>query len=277
MFKIGCHISSARGFLSMGKAALQVKANTWQYFSRNPRGGSIKPLDENDLAALRGLMLEQGLSPLVAHAPYTLNACSNRAHLRAFARRVMEEDLERLEYLPGNFYNFHPGSHVGQGLNQGIEYIAELLNAILRPDQSTIVLLETMAGKGSEIGGDFYELAAILEQVELQDKMGVCLDTCHVYDAGYDIVNDLDGVLEQFDSIIGLDKLYLIHLNDSKNAPASRKDRHELIGQGSIGLEAFKRIINHPLLNKLPFVLETPHDLAGYAQEIALLRSLYES
>lgn len=276
MLKIGCHLSVSKGFFNMGKVAQNVNANTFQFFTRNPQGGKAKALDEADAAALSEFMKEQNFAPIVAHAPYTMNACSAEKRLRAFAKNMMLDDLARLEHLPGNYYNFHPGSHVKQGVEVGIELIVSMLNEVLTPNQSTIVLLETMAGKGSEIGGSFEELAAIIEQVEVKSKLGVCLDTCHVHDAGYDIVNDLDGVLTEFDNIIGIEKLYAIHINDSKNPLGSKKDRHEVIGSGFIGEKAMKNIINHPSLRELSFLLETPNDLEGYAQEIALLKKLYE-
>ncbi len=260
----------------MGEEALSIGANTFQFFTRNPRGSRAKAMDEQDAAALRRFMEEHGFSAFVAHAPYTLNACSANQQTREFALETMADDLARLEYLPGNLYNFHPGSHVGQGAEEGIRQIAAALNQILQPGQHTTVLLETMAGKGSEVGRSFEELRAILEQVELKDKMWVCLDTCHVYDAGYDIVNDLDGVLREFDRVVGLDRLRAVHLNDSKNPMGSHKDRHEKIGQGSLGLEAAVRIVSHPLLQGLPFCLETPNELPGYQAEIALLRSRFQ-
>jgi deoxyribonuclease-4 len=276
MFKIGCHLSASKGYLAMGKDAVSVDANTFQFFSRNPRGGSVKALDETDIARFLELAAERGISHLLAHAPYTLNACAEKQNLRVFARETMAEDIRRLEYLPGNMYNFHPGSHVGQGLEAGIELISALLNEVLFPQQTTMVLLETMAGKGTEVGGKFEELRAIIDKVMLSDKLGVCLDTCHIYDAGYDIAGDLDGVLAEFDRVIGLDRLKAIHLNDSKNPYSSHKDRHETIGNGSLGLDTFQAIINHPRLRSLPFYLETPNELEGYAQEIRLLRSLYK-
>lgn len=275
MFKIGCHLSSSEGYLAMGKRAAAIKANVFQFFSRNPRGGAAKAVDEKDIAEFLKFAGEHGIGSLLAHAPYTLNACAEKVHLRTFARETMAEDIRRMEYLHGNMYNFHPGSHVGQGMDAGIELIAALLNDVLFPEQTTTVLLETMAGKGSEVGGRFEELKAIIDKVMLNDKLGVCLDTCHVYDAGYDIVRDLDGVLAEFDRVIGLDRLRAIHLNDSKNPFSSRKDRHETIGNGTLGIEALKSVINHPRLRRLPFYLETPNELEGYAQEIALLRGLY--
>jgi deoxyribonuclease-4 len=275
MLKIGCHLSAAKGYLAMGKQALEIGANTFQFFTRNPRGGAAKALDLDDVAAFRAYAEEHGFFPILAHAPYTLNACAANEKLRDFARNTMADDLNRLEHIPGSMYNFHPGSHVQQGVETGIRYICEMLNAILKPEQSTTVLLETMAGKGSEIGRTFEELRAILDRVEQQQVMGVCLDTCHISDGGYDIVNDLDGVLEEFDRVIGLKRLKAIHLNDSMNPRGSHKDRHQKIGQGSIGLEAIERIINHPALRNLPFYLETPNDVKGYANEIALLKGLY--
>lgn len=276
MLNIGCHLSTTKGFYNMGKEALSIGANTFQFFTRNPRGGKAKDIDENDVEKLIALMQENNFSKILAHAPYTLNACSKDESTREFALQMMEDDLKRMEYLPGNLYNFHPGSHVKQGTEIGIEFIAELLNKVLKKEQTTKVLLETMAGKGTEVGRSFEEIAEIISRVELKEHMGVCLDTCHVYDAGYDIVNDLDKVLEEFDKIIGLDRLYAIHLNDSKNPFASHKDRHEKIGEGSIGLEAVTRIINHPKLRNIPFFLETPNELDGYAKEISILREAYK-
>ena len=275
MLNIGCHLSTTKGFKNMGKEALQINANTFQFFTRNPRGGKAKDIDENDIKALQEIMKENKFVKILAHAPYTLNACSADERTREFAIETMADDLARMEYLPNNLYNFHPGSHVKQGVEVGINYIVDMLNTVLKPEQTTKVLLETMAGKGSEIGRTFEEIAEIISRVELKDHMGVCLDTCHVYDAGYDIVNNLDGVLEEFDRIIGLDRLYAIHLNDSKNPFESHKDRHEKIGEGSIGIEAISRIINHPKLRHLPFFLETPNELEGYGKEIEILRSLY--
>lgn len=260
----------------MGVEALSIDANTFQFFTRNPRGGSAKDIDPVDAQKLNDLMAEKGFAKILAHAPYTLNACAEKAYVREFAYNTMLDDLKRMEFVPNNMYNFHPGSHVGQGTEMGIDLISSLLNSILWKEQTTTVLLETMAGKGSEVGGKFEELREIIDRVELNEKMGVCLDTCHVYDGGYDIVNDLDGVLTQFDKIVGLDRLKAIHINDSKNPFASHKDRHEKIGEGSIGTEAFERIINHPALRDLPFFLETPNELDGYAHEIALLKSLYK-
>lgn len=272
MLRIGCHLSSSKGFLKMGKDAVSIGANTFQFFTRNPRGSRAKEIDERDVEAFLQYAGEHGIGEILAHAPYTLNACSKDERTREFALETMEDDLRRMEYVPGNCYNFHPGSHVGQGAGEGIRMIADTLNRILKPWQRTTVLLETMAGKGTEVGRSFEELRAILDLVELQDHMGVCLDTCHVYDAGYDIVGDLDGVLEEFDRVIGLDRLRAIHMNDSKNPFASHKDRHEKIGEGSIGLETFRKILNHPRLQGIPVYLETPNELDGYAREIAVLK-----
>ena len=273
---IGCHLSSSKGFAAMGRQALELGADTFQFFTRNPRGSRAKDLDEADAAALTALMAEHRFAPVVAHAPYTLNLCGAREENRAFALETMADDLRRLEHLPGQLYNFHPGSHVGQGEETGTALIAAGLNVLLQPDQSTTVLLETMSGKGSEVGGSFESLRAILDRVELGEKVGVCLDTCHVWDAGYDIAADLDGVLAEFDRLLGLDRLRAVHLNDSKNPLGSRKDRHACIGEGCIGLEALVRVVRHPALRDLPFCLETPSDLAGYAREIALLRRAAE-
>jgi deoxyribonuclease-4 len=274
MLNIGCHLSSAKGFLAMGQTALTIGASTFQFFTRNPRGGSAKAMDPDDVAAFRELARENALGPVLAHAAYTLNPCSADARTRTFALESMADDLARMEHLPGNMYNFHPGSHVGQGLEAGIGLIAAQLDAVMGPDMQTTVLLETMAGEGSEIGGTFRELRAIIDRARMPERLGVCLDTCHVHDAGYDIVHDLDGVLEEFDRIVGLERLRAIHLNDSLNPRGARKDRHARIGEGHIGLEAFARIVNHPCLRDLPFCLETPNELPGYAQEMALLRSL---
>ncbi|WP_177268483.1 deoxyribonuclease IV [Fusicatenibacter sp.] len=272
MLTIGCHLSSSKGYLAMGKEAVSIGANTFQFFTRNPRGSKAKAIDEKDVAAFLSYSKEHGIERILAHAPYTLNPCSKDAHTREFAWMTMADDLKRMEYTPGNYYNFHPGSHTGQGTEEGIRLISEMLNEILKPEQTTTVLLETMAGKGTEVGRSFEELAAILDRVELKDHMGVCLDTCHVYDAGYDIVNHLDEVLEEFERVVGLARLKAIHLNDSKNPFASHKDRHEKIGEGSLGLAAFEKIVTHPALEGLPFYLETPNELDGYAKEIALLR-----
>ena len=274
MLTIGCHLSASDGFLAMGRTALDIGANTFQFFTRNPRGSKAKAIDPDDAAALLALLAENGFGPLVAHAPYTINPCSKDEHTREFARMTLADDLRRMEHIPGNVYNFHPGSHTGQGMETGIGQIAETLNAILTPDIRTTVLLETMSGKGSEVGSRFEELREILDRVELSDKMGVCLDTCHVSDAGYDIAGDLDGVLTEFDKVIGLRRLKAVHVNDSLNPLGAHKDRHARIGEGYLGEETFRRIVNHPALQGLPMVLETPNDLSGYAGEIALLKEL---
>ncbi len=276
MLTIGCHLSTSKGFLAMGEAALGIGANTFAFFTRNPRGGSAKAIDPVDAEALRDLMSANGFGKLVAHAPYTLNPCSDKPHARDFARQCMADDLVRMESLPGNYYNFHPGSHVKQGADKGIEMISALLNDVLDDAQTTTVLLETMAGKGTEVGRTFEELAAIIERVGLADHVGVCLDTCHVHDGGYDIVGDLDGVLAEFDRVIGIDRLRAVHVNDSKNPLGAHKDRHERIGEGCIGTDAFARIVRHPTLRDLPFILETPNELPGYAAEIELLRGISE-
>ena len=273
---LGCHLSSSKGFLALGRNALHIGANTFQFFTRNPRGSKAKPLDLPDAQALRTLMAAHGFGPVLAHAPYTLNACSADARVREFALETMADDLSRMEALPGNFYNLHPGSHVGQGAEAGISLIANTLNQILWPEQATTVLLETMAGKGSEVGRTFEELRSILDGVALDEKMGVCLDTCHVWDGGYDIVSHLDEVLTEFDRVIGLSRLKAIHLNDSQNPIGAHKDRHARIGEGCIGSEALIRVINHPALKKLPFNLETPNELSGYAEEIRFLRENYK-
>ena len=275
MLNIGCHLSTTKGFENMGKEALSIGANTFQFFTRNPRGGKAKDIDIIDMEKLLTIAKENNFAKILAHAPYTLNACSADERTREFAREMMEDDLRRMELMPNNLYNFHPGSHVKQGVEVGINYIVELLNAVLKEEQTTTVLLETMAGKGTEVGRSFEEIAEIISKVNLKDKMGVCLDTCHIYDAGYDIVNDLDSVLDEFDRIIGLDRLKAIHLNDSKNPFKSHKDRHEKIGEGFLGLEAITNIINHPKLKHLPFFLETPNELDGYKEEIELLRGRY--
>ena len=259
----------------MGKEALGIGANTFQFFTRNPRGGKAKAIDPKDVAGFTELAKVNGFVPILGHAPYTLNPCSDNERTRAFAMEVMADDLKRMEHIPGSYYNFHPGSHVGQGVDAGIELITAQLNALLKKEQTTLVLLETMAGKGSEVGGTFEELRRIMDKVELKEKLGVCLDTCHVYDGGYDIVRNLDGVLADFDRIIGLHRLYAVHINDSKNPFGSHKDRHEKIGQGSLGLDTFKQVINHPGFRHLPFYLETPNEVEGYGEEIRLLRSLY--
>ena len=276
MFKIGCHLSSSGGYLAMGKEAVRIGANDFQFFTRNPRGGQAKPLDLNDIKAFEEYRKENGIVSVLAHAPYTMNACAKDEGLREFARNTMADDIMRLNHIEGALYNFHPGSHVQQGADVGIQLIADMLNSVLTKEQTTTVLLETMSGKGSEVGRSFEEIKAIIDKVELKEKLGVCLDTCHVYDGGYDIVNNLDGVLKEFDDVIGLDRLKAIHLNDSKNPFASHKDRHEIIGGGSLGIEAITRIINHPLLREIPFFLETPNDIDGYQKEIELLKSLYK-
>ena len=277
MFKIGCHLSASKGYLDMANVSEKIGANTFQFFTRNPRGGQAKDIDENDIKAFLEKSKEHGIEVILAHAPYTLNCASSDEKIRNFAKETMKDDLMRMEYTPNNLYNFHPGSHVGQGADVGIKYIIEILNEVLKEDQTTTVLLETMAGKGSEIGRNFEELKQIIDGVKLKNKLGVCLDTCHVNDAGYDIVNNLDGVLEEFDRIIGLDKLKAIHINDSKNPLGAHKDRHEKIGEGTIGIEAFERIINHEKLRNLPFFLETPNELDGYEKEIKLLKNLYKN
>ena len=276
MLQIGSHLSASKGYFAMGKQAVKLGATTFAFFTRNPRGGSAKAIQEQDVAAFLTYAQEHQIQKIVAHAPYTLNLCSADPSIREFAKNTLADDLVRMEYTPHQFYNFHPGSHVKQGVEVGIAQIAEALNAVLKPEQTTTVLLETMAGKGSEVGRTFEELRAILDRVDLQEKMGVCLDTCHVWDGGYDIVDHLDAVLEEFDTVIGLERLHAIHINDSKNPMGSHKDRHEKIGEGTIGLDAMVRIINHPQLRQLPFILETPNDDAGYAAEIALLRAHYQ-
>ncbi len=276
MFWIGCHLSSAKGYLAMGKQAAEIGANVFQFFTRNPRGGSVKALDLADIEAFLTFSQEQGFGPLLAHAPYTMNLCAAKPELREFARQTIKEDLARLELLPNVMFNFHPGSHVKQGAETGVALIADALNDILSEGGNTPVLLETMAGKGSEVGRTFEELRAIIDKTEQKERLGVCLDTCHVYDGGYDILQDLNGVLAEFDSVVGLGRLRAIHLNDSKNPIASHKDRHEKIGEGTLGLEGLTRVINHPKLWDLPFYLETPNELDGYAREIALLRGQRE-
>ena len=285
VFKVGCHLSASGGYLAMAQTAVSIGANVFQFFTRNPRGGAAKPIDKNDVAAFRDYAAEHGIGPILAHAPYTLNAAGADPRVRQFAEQVMTDDLKRLSLTPGALYNFHPGSHVGQGAEQGVELISSMLARIFgvamdrgRP-VTTTVLFETMAGKGSEVGRTFEEVRDVLDATlaripEADDRLGVCLDTCHVWDGGYDIVNDLDGVLATFDRVIGLGRLKAIHTNDSMNALGSHKDRHEKIGKGKIGLDAFRRIVNHPLLRDLPFYLETPCDLQGYRDEIALLKSL---
>lgn len=273
-FIIGCHLSFSKGFCAMGADAVSIGATAIQFFTRNPRGGVAKAIDADDVAAYNELAAANGIITLLAHASYTLNLCSGDKRIRKFAEETMADDLLRMELTPHQLYNFHPGSHVGQGIEAGIELISGALNRILTPEQTTTVLLETMSGKGSEIGGKFEELRDIIDRTEQNEKLGVCLDTCHVYDAGYDVVNDLDGVLAEFDRVIGIRRLRAIHINDSKNPFGSHKDRHEKIGMGNLGVEALARIINHPLLRSLPFLLETPNELPGYAEEIALLKKL---
>ena len=277
MIYIGNHLSASGGFEEMGKNAIKLGADTFAFFTRNPRGGKAKDIDEKDVAALAAIIQEHHFGPLVAHAPYTMNLCSDKPDIRKFAKDMLADDLKRMEYLPGNFYNFHPGSHVGQGEEAGIDMIVEALNEVIFPEMRTTVLLETMAGKGSEIGRNFEELRTIMDRVEQKEKLGVCLDTCHVWDGGYDIVSDLDGVLEEFDKVIGLDRLCAIHMNDSMNPLSAHKDRHEKLGDGFIGLEALEKVVTHPLLQGKPFILETPNDDAGYAKEIAWVRSVMKS
>lgn len=276
MLTLGCHLSASKGYLHMGREAAELGGNTFQFFTRNPRGGNAKELDLKDVAAFQAFAREHGIPVILAHAPYTLNGCSADEKVRDFAMRTMADDLRRMEATPGNLYNFHPGSHVGQGVETGISFIAEMLNTVLNPDMTTTVLLETMAGKGSEVGSRFEELREIIDRTEHREKLGVCLDTCHVNDAGYDIVHDLDGVLTQFDKVIGLERLKAVHVNDSKNPLGAHKDRHEKIGEGTLGLDAIVHVITHPALREKPFYLETPNDLAGYAHEIALLRERCE-
>ena len=277
MLHIGCHLSSSKGYAHMGRQALSIGADTFQFFTRNPRGGSVKPFDAQDAQALNGLMEEHAFAPVLAHAPYTLNAAAADPRVRDFAYRAMREDLERLAHLPGAMLNFHPGSHVKQGVATGVRLIAQMLSEVYTPELPTPVLLETMAGKGSEVGARFEELRAIMDESSAGDRLGVSLDTCHVFDGGYDIVSRLDDVLEEFDRVVGLSRLRAVHLNDSKNPMGSRKDRHERIGKGTIGLEALARVINHEALRGLPFYLETPNELDGYAAEIALLRGTYRA
>ena len=276
MFKIGCHLSSSGGYLAMGKEAVRIGANAFEFFTFNPRGGAAKPLDLNDINAFNEYTKENGILSVLAHAPYTMNACAKDEGLREFAKNTMLDDIMRLDNIEGAMYNFHPGSHVSQGVDVGIDYISSMLNEVITENQKTIILLETMAGKGSEVGRSFEEIKAIIDKVKLNHKLGVCLDTCHIYDGGYDIVNDLDGVLAEFDRIIGLNRLKAIHLNDTKNPFESHKDRHEKIGDGFLGIEAISRIINHEKLKDLPFFLETPNDIDGYEREIAVLKTLYK-
>lgn len=277
MLNIGCHLSASDGYVAMAKQAIEIDANTFQFFTRNPRGFKAKDIDEQDVKKFLEIIKENKFVKILAHAPYTLNPCSADKRVRDLAKEIFIDDLKRMEYTPGNMYNFHPGSHVGQGTDTGIKIIAETLNEVLKKEQTTTVLLETMAGKGSEIGSKFEELKQIIDLVELKDKVGVCLDTCHIYDGGYDIVNNLDAVIKEFDNIIGLQKLKAIHLNDTKNPFASHKDRHEKIGEGHLGLDAISKVINHPKLKKLPFYLETPNEIDGYAKEIKILKEAYNS
>lgn len=272
MLRIGNHLPSSKGYLAMAKHATKLNANTFAFFTRNPRGGSAKPIDESDIQAFLAYIQEHDIDHLVAHAPYTMNLCSAKPDIRQFGLNMLKDDMVRMEYTPNQYYNFHPGSHTGQGVETGIEQIAAALNETLTPEQHTTVLLETMAGKGSEVGGKFEELRAILDRVTLREKMGICLDTCHIWDSGYNIVDDLDGVLTEFDQIIGLNRLCAVHLNDSMNPCGARKDRHQKLGQGCIGLEALIRVVNHPALKDLPFILETPNEDDGYAAEIAMMR-----
>lgn len=275
MLKIGCHLSSSKGYLAMGKQAVEIGANVFQFFTRNPRGGKAKEINEEDVKKFLEFAKENGITNFLAHAPYTLNACAADERIREFARETFADDLKRLEYTPGSMYNFHPGSHVGQGTEKGIVYIADTLNYVMEPQQSTTILLETMSGKGSEIGRNFEEIQSIIEKVEIKDKIGVCLDTCHIFDGGYDIVEHLDDVILEFDKVIGLNRLKAIHLNDSMNTLGSHKDRHARIGEGNIGKEALFGVINHPSLKNLPFYLETPNELPGYAKEIEMLKAAY--
>jgi len=272
MFYIGNHLSASKGYEAMGKQAVELGGNVFAFFTRNPRGGKAKEIKEEDVEKYLAYAEEHEFGKLVAHAPYTMNLCAAKEDIRNFSREMIADDMKRMEYTPGNYYNFHPGSHVGQGAEKGIEVIAEALNSILTKEQSTIVLLETMAGKGTEMGRNFQELREIIDRVELKEKLGVCFDTCHVWDGGYDIVNDLDGVLTEFDNVIGLDRLYAVHFNDSMNELGSHKDRHQKIGEGKIGLEAMKRVALHPVLAGKPFILETPNDDEGYAKEIAMIK-----
>ena len=276
MFYIGNHLSASKGFAAMGRKEVELGGNTFAFFTRNPRGGKAKAIDEKDIEKFLAYAKEHNFGKLVAHAPYTMNLCAAKEDVRRFSKEMFFDDMKRMEYVPGNYYNFHPGSHVGQGVEKGIELIAETLNEALTAEQSTIVLLETMAGKGSEVGRNFEELREIIDRVELSEKVGVCFDTCHTWDGGYDIVNDLDGVLTEFDRVIGLDRLCAVHFNDSMNLLGAHKDRHQKIGQGEIGAEAMKRIACHPALQGKPFILETPNEDDGYAKEIALIQSWVE-
>ena len=276
MLNIGCHLSASDGYSAMAKQAIEIGANTFQFFTRNPRGFKAKEIDETDIAKFLQIVKENNFVKILAHAPYTLNPCSADKRVRNLAKEIFIDDLKRMEYTPNNMYNFHPGSHVGQGVQAGIDIISDTLNDVITKEQTTIILLETMSGKGSEIGSKFEELKQIMDKVKFKNKIGVCLDTCHVYDGGYDIVNNLDGVIEQFDTIIGLDKLKAIHLNDSKNPFSSHKDRHEKIGEGYLGIQAIEKIINHSKLKHLSFFLETPNEIDGYAKEIELLKNIYK-
>ena len=276
MLRIGNHLPSSKGYLAMGKHAVKLGATTFAFFTRNPRGGTAKPINEADVQAFLAYAKEHDIDRLVAHAPYTMNLCSAKPDIRQFGLNMLQDDMQRMEYTPGQYYNFHPASHTGQGAETGISQIADALNQTLTPEQTTTVLLETMAGKGSEVGRSFEELREILDRVTLSEKMGVCLDTCHIWDAGYNIADDLDGVLTQFDKVIGLHRLYAVHLNDSMNPCGAHKDRHQKLGQGCIGLDALVRVVNHPALKHLPFILETPNEDAGYAAEIALMREKSE-
>ena len=277
MLYIGCHLSSSKGYKDMGKQALSIDANTFAFFTRNPRGGSAKEISSADAEAFLKIADENKFGKLVAHAPYTMNCCAADEHIREFAVEMLTDDLKRMEFTPDNYYNFHPGSHVKQGADVGIKLISEALNTVLKPQQSTTVLLETMAGKGSEVGRSFEEIRQIIDNVQLSEKLGVCLDTCHIWDGGYDIVGNLDGVLEEFDRVIGLERLKAVHLNDSLNPLGSHKDRHAKIGEGHIGLDALINVINNPYLKNLPFILETPNDMNGYAEEIKKLRENYNN
>lgn len=275
MISIGSHISASGGYKEMAEDAIALGADTFAFFTRNPRGGKAKAIIESDVQACLVLAKEHSFGKIVAHAPYTMNPCAAREDLREFAKEIMLDDLRRMELMPGNYYNFHPGNHVGQGVEEGVRLTASMLNSVLSPEQSTIVLIETMAGKGTEIGGTFENIRAIIDGVELSDKVGVCLDTCHVWDSGYDLVGDLDGVVREFDSVIGLDRLKAIHLNDSMNPLGYCKDRHQLIGKGYIGEDAMKRIVTHPAFQGLPFILETPNDYHGWKEEIVMVRSWF--
>ena len=271
---IGSHISSAGGYEAMGKRAVKMNANTFAFFTRNPRGGKAKEIQQEDVERYKEISRQHEFGKIVAHAPYTMNACAAKEDLREFAKNILTDDLKRMDYIPGNYYNFHPGSHVGQGVQTGIEKIAQVLNSVLKPEWNTTVLLETMAGKGTEVGGNFEEIRQIMDLVECREKLGVCMDTCHLWDGGYDIVGGLDGVVEEFDRVIGLEHLKAVHLNDSKNPLGSHKDRHEKIGEGHIGLDALAAVVQHPKLRHLPFILETPNDEAGWAEEIRTLRDI---